>query len=227
MQPYFFPYIGYFQLISAVNKFVIYDDVNYIKQGWINRNRILLAGKPFLVSIPIKNRSSFQKINQSQISYNRNWQVKLIKTLTSAYKKAPFFETTLALVDSVIAPQPETISSLAMSSIVQVSAFLRIPMSIVRSSTVYENAHLPGQARIIDICLHEKARIYVNSDGGKNLYSKEAFKAFELDLKYLKPQLVAYDQHIPHFVPGLSIIDVLMFNSPEQVRMMLEACSLE
>jgi len=227
MQPYFFPYVGYFQLISGVDKFIVYDDVNYIMQGWINRNQLLVSGKPYLFSIPIKDRSSFRNIKDTYIAYNENWQQKLVKTIQGAYKKAPYIDRTLGLFMSVVSHRPNTISELAYLSILAVCELLNISTSFVPSSTMYDNTELKGEKRIIDICLKENAKVYINLIGGKELYSKETFSNIGIELLFIEPSLRSYNQHINPFIPNLSILDVLMFNSIEETQELLKSYRLE
>jgi hypothetical protein len=223
MQPYLFPYIGYFQLIQAVDKFVIYDDVNFIKQGWINRNRILLNGKEFLFTLPLEDASSFKKINTIPINaalYER-WKSKLLKAIDSAYSKAPFYLQVVPVIDAVFSKPISTISIMARQSLEAVCHYLNISTEIVPSSAVYGNSHLSSSERVIDICHKERATAYMNPIGGKELYSKEDFHKNGIDLSFIKTNTIIYPQLKNDFVPGLSIIDVMMFNSPAEIRKML------
>jgi len=222
MQPYLFPYIGYFQLIESVDKFVVYDDVTFIKQGWINRNNILLNGKAFLFTVPILNVSSFTLIKDTLISRKQPWAEKLLKTLEQAYKKGPFYSTVAALVERGIKSDCETIGAMATESIRAVCQYLGIATEIITGSAHYANQHLSAQDRIIDICKQEKASQYHNPIGGQELYSKEDFAAEDIKLHFIKTPLMPYPQFKDPFVPWLSIIDVLMFNEPvaalQQIR---------
>ena len=98
MQPYFFPYLGYWQLMNIVDKFVIYDDVNYIKRGWINRNRILVEGKPFYIHVPVMKASQNKIINEMEVFVDSSLRKKELKTIELAYKKAPFFDSVYPLI---------------------------------------------------------------------------------------------------------------------------------
>lgn len=225
MQPYFFPYIGYFQLINSVDKFVIYDDVNYIKQGWINRNKILVQNKPLLFTLPLQNSSSFIKINDTFINdkvYNI-WVIKFIKTIEQSYKKAPFYDNVNQLICQLInfKDSQVSISELNYYFLNSICEYLGIKTELVRSSCIYKNSHLNAQERLIDICLLEKANIYINPIGGVELYDKISFKTNEVDLFFLKSNPIFYDQSCNEFIPWLSIIDVLMFNSIEEIKSML------
>ena len=228
MQPYVFPYLGYFQLINASDKFVFLDDVNFIKNGWINRNRILLNGQGFLFSIPLKDGSSFKKISETEISENRFnvWRIKFLKTLEQAYKKAPCFEDVHELVLSIFKQSFETINQLAKESIIQLSNYLDIKTTFEKSSTIYDNKDLKGEARIIDICLKEKATHYFNAIGGLNLYNKEKFSKNKIELFFIKATSQSYPQFSNDFINNLSIIDVLMFNEPNHIKTLLSQYEL-
>jgi hypothetical protein len=219
MQPYIFPYLGYFQLINAVDKFVIYDDITFIKQGWINRNAILLNNEKHLFTIPLQNVSSNIKINESIVSATPfNWQKKILQTIEVAYKKAPFFSEVYPIVKLVMeASINKSISQMATDSLKIVMDYLSIKTTLIESSNNYLNEHLKSEDRIIDICKTESATSYINAIGGIELYSKENFLENDITLIFLKPNLKSYPQLGKEFLPGLSIIDVLMFNSPKEI----------
>ena len=223
MQPYFFPYIGYFQLINAVDKFVFYDDVNFIKHGWINRNNILVNNQKHLFSLPIKKISSFKKINETKINENifNKEKVKLLKTIDQSYKKAPNFYEIKSIITSVFNIESNYISEFAKKSIVEILKFLEIETKIVLSSSIYKNDKLSATDRLIDVCKKEKAETYINPIGGKELYSKMNFKKQGIKLCFLKSYDTIYKQYDKPFISGLSIIDVLMFNSKEDVKNLL------
>lgn len=222
MQPYLFPYIGYFQLLDAVDKFIIYDDVNFIKKGWINRNYILINGQPSLFTIPLKNGSQNELISNVVISYNTAWQNKLLKTLEFSYKKAPFYDIVYPLITRIILSDNDFIKDLAYRSLVEISQYLGINTEIIPSSTIYDNRELKGQDRILDICLQNQANTYINPNGGKSLYEESFFKQKEINLFFHQSNPIAYKQFSHDFVPWLSIIDVLMFNPVDAIKRMLD-----
>lgn len=230
MQPYIFPYIGYFQLINSVDKFVIYDDVNFIKQGWINRNNILVQGKPYLFTLPLINQSSYSKINEVFINNTLydSWRKKTLKTLEQSYKKAPYFIEIYGLVDNVldIGVQRIDISTIARKSFVDTSKYLGINTEFVFTSSVYQNDELSGKKRVIDICKKENASHYINPVGGQDLYDLNFFKENSLELSFIKTLPIKYKQFKNQFVPSLSIIDVLMFNSVEETKSLLNEYEL-
>jgi len=226
MQPYLFPYIGYFQLISAVDKFVILDDVNFINKGWINRNRILVNGKVHLFTVPLKEASQNRLIKDVEVSNDGIWGKKVLKTIEMNYKKAPYYDSISPIISKIILSASKSISELIRQSIVEVNQYLNIGTIIQDTSTVYDNRHLRAEDRIIDICRKEGADQYINPSGGTELYSKERFKSAGIDLKFLKSNPVSYRQFENEFVPWLSIIDILMFNSKDTVGEYLLAYSL-
>lgn len=228
MQPYIFPYIGYFQLISAVDRFIIYDDVNYIKQGWVNRNNILIQGEKNMFTIPLVKASQNIKINETLVNQElyKSWKAKFIKSLEHSYKKATYFNEVFALLTDFFAINYTTVSSLTVESLKVVSEYLKIKTEIVATSSGYNNHHLSAQERILDICLQEKATHYINPIGGLELYSREVFKKNQIKLNFIKSKTIEYKQFKNEFVPWLSIIDVMMFNSPLEISEMLNQYEL-
>lgn len=229
MQPYIFPYIGYFQLMHAVNKFVYFDDVNFIKRGWINRNRILLNGRDFLFTIPLQEVSQFKYISQIKIRDDMyiSWKAKFYNMLKHAYKKAPFFDPVFDLIENVLEKLYDCIASLARQSVQDIITYIGLEKIIVPSSVCYNNRELSGQERILDICKKEKATVYINPIGGLELYSKNVFETQGIKLQFLRSQKTSYKQGNHEHVPYLSMIDVLMFNSIGQIRKMLCDYELE
>lgn len=228
MQPYLFPYIGYFQLIQATDKFIVYDDVSFIKQGWINRNRILANGKAHLFTVPLSGASSFKPIHDTRINVSEfsSWRNKFVKSLDQSYLHAPQYKYVKPLVLDVLDGSPEFIVDIAVKSVKSVCSFLEIPTAIENSSRIYGNNDLRSQARIIDICHKEAASGYVNAIGGMGLYSFDDFADRGVELAFIKPREVVYDQQVQPFVPWLSIIDVLMFNSAGDIRQFLNSYEL-
>lgn len=228
MQPYLFPYIGYFQMIKAVDKFVFYDDVNFIKQGWINRNRILLNNKDFMFTVPLQKANSFSLIKDTLINdklYD-GWNIKFQQTLTQNYKKAPYFEEVINIIHSILEKEHKSISDLAIESVSAISNYLQLNTEFILSSETYDNKELDRLERLISICKTEKATEYINAVGGQELYSKEDFKNHGIELHFIKSQPIEYTQFKNEFVPWLSIIDVLMFNSVEEINEMLDKFEL-
>lgn len=223
MQPYLFPYFGYYQLISAVDKFIIYDDVNFIKQGWINRNNILVNGKPYLFTVPLRKQSSFNKINDTIVNEKVYflWANKFLKTVEQNYSKAPFYNEVLSLLKNILQMEDEYISSIALKSLKLVSAYIGINTVFEDSTVIYGNQYLSSQERVLDICIKENANYYVNPIGGVDLYSKKDFVDNGIVLNFIKSKKIEYRQFNEEFVPNLSIIDVLMFNNISSIKISL------
>lgn len=226
MQPYIFPYIGYFQLIKAVDKFVIYDDVNFINRGWINRNRILVNGKDSLFTIPLKEASQNKLINEIEVNWDDAWKSKWLKTLEQSYKKAPYFQQVRPIIEQTLEQEKTIFSEIIVENLKLINAYLGITTEIISSSSIYQNTELKAQTRIVDICLKEKTNHYINPIGGIELYQKEVFEEQGMQLNFIKSKPVQYPQLKNDFVPWLSIIDVLMFNSVEQIQTFLDSYEL-
>ena len=214
MQPYFFPYIGYFQLINLVDRFVIYDDVNYINRGWINRNNLLVNGLPSLITVPLEAASQNKLISDIKIVSDDKWKVKLIKTIELSYKKSPNFIGIFELLVNFLNKDYDSISAFNLSSIRMICEYLNLNTDIIPSSTIYENTNLKSQDRILDICKREKATEYYNPIGGIELYNSDYFKDSGVQINFIKTKNITYKQsNTNKFVPNLSMIDVLMNNS--------------
>jgi hypothetical protein len=226
MQPYIFPYIGYFQLINRVDKFVIYDDVNYINKGWINRNQLLVGGKAGMFTIPLKEASQNKKIYEIGVSDFDKWSSKFKKGLKQSYAKAPFVREVCEIVDAALDLQPNNVAELCVHALANVNIYLGITTQIEPSSRIYENSDLKGQERILDICLKENADHYINPIGGQELYDKEIFDPKGITLNFIKSQKIEYPQFNQPFVEYLSILDVMMFNSPEKISTFLQKFEL-
>lgn len=226
MQPYFLPYIGYLQLMNAVEKFVLYDDVNYINKGWINRNRILVSGKEYLFTIPLKEASQNKLINEIYLSDDPKWRGKLLKTFEQAYKKSPFYLTAFAVTEKIINLDAEKVSDWIASSFAILTDCLGIQTDIVSSSSIYQNTYLKGQERILDICQQEKADHYINPIGGTGLYDKSIFDKAGIQLNFLKSKPLIYSQFKNEFVPWLSIVDIMMFNDIPTIQGILNEYEL-
>ena len=221
MQPYFFPYIGYFQLIHAVDTFIFLDDVTYIKGGWINRNRILIHGRPAYFSIPCKNVSSNKHIADIRHDLDEKKRAKLLRKIQVSYSKAPFYSDVSGLFRDVINSKADSISELAVTSVQSVCAYLGIETRVSISSALdYERA-ADKTRRLINICKTQNAATYINSAGGKTLYDPVLFSNEGIILQFIEGRTTPYRQFNSDFVPSLSIIDVLMFNSVPAVQNML------
>ncbi len=224
MQPYFFPYIGYFQLVHSVEKFVFYDDVNFVNRGWINRNKVLINGKASFLTIPLKDSSQNRLINEIETIGDFS---KTKKTLEFAYKKAPYYSEVAALLFECLNLKTSFIGELAAYSVIATSKFLGLNTHFEKSSHFYSSSKgLEKAERLINICSLNNATEYHNAIGGQFLYDKKRFLTSGVKLKFLRTNEIEYGQFNEKFVPSLSIIDVLMFNSVEKVRQFLKQYEL-
>ncbi len=224
MQPYFFPYIGYWQLMNAVDKYVIYDDVNFIKGGWINRNRILMNGKPQYFNLPMIGASPNKLINEVQVNNDEKMVAKNVQTIYVAYHKAPYFNDVFPLIKRCLECGMPDVASYIKATFEIVSEYLGINTEFVVSSSLDKDCSLKGQDKVISICRLLGADEYYNAIGGQVLYSREAFNDFQIKLGFLKTNSIVYKQTEGEFQPNLSIIDVMMFNSVDDIRNMLNDC---
>ena len=219
MQPYFLPYIGYFQLINAVDVFVIYDNIQYTKKGWVSRNRMLVEGRPAVFSIPLKKASDYLDVVQRETadSVERDFG-KTLRRVEAAYRKAPHFDVVMPLIRRCFNHRLRNLFELVHASVVAVNDFLGIETELVISSTIEIDHRLKGPEKVLSICNKQNATTYVNAIGGVDLYSTDEFKKNGLGLKFLKTDLIEYRQFGSEFVPNLSILDVLMFNGKARTR---------
>jgi hypothetical protein len=223
MQPYIFPYLGYFQLIGAVDLFVFYDDVNFIKGGWINRNKILGNPNPISFVVPLDNGSSFKFISETRIkeAFYSKWKKNFLLTISHVYKKAPYFSIIYNLIDEVLGNDFIYISELSTASILGVCRYLNLEKKFIISSVGYSNTELSRNERLVDIINIEGVTHYINPVGGIELYKKDYFSLRGIKLNFLEPVIMEYKQFNKEFTPSLSIIDILMFNDKEKVREMI------
>jgi len=205
-----------------VDKFVILDDVNYINRGWINRNRILINEEPKLITIPLKDASQNKLINEIEIANDQKWEDKLLRTLQFNYKKALFFNDVFRLLKKIISNKEQNLSAFIFDSLIDISKYLEIKTIIEPSSTKYNTKHLKAEQKILNICLKDNATTYINPIGGTDLYSKQLFKDHNIALFFLQTKEITYNQNCNVFIPWLSIIDVMMFNSVNRIRVMLD-----
>lgn len=226
MQPYLFPYIGYFQLIAACDLFVLYDDVQYIRGGWINRNRILLGGAPHWLTLPVERAPLATQINDMRYRRTPQEWRRLDALLAQAYRKAPQWPHADALFRDAMACPETSVGGFNDNALRLVCAALGLERRIVRASELERDRSLAGQAAVIDICRRLGATRYLNAIGGVELYQPEPFAAAGIELAFVRPEPPAYQQFGEAFTPNLSILDVLMFCTPAEVSGMLGSCSL-
>jgi len=220
MQPYFMPYIGYFQLMGAVDKYIVYDDVNYIKGGWVARNNLIIGGKKQMFHIELSGASPNKYFNEI---YIRDDFRKLRKTLQMNYSKTPYYNQAMELMEVVFSYEDKRLSHFIANSFMQILSYLSIDTELIMSSELLKDNSLKGKDKVIDICRNLGGDTYYNAIGGQELYSKEEFQKHGIELCFVKPQEVPYPQTVTPFVPWLSMIDVLMNNSAEDIKRLLKA----
>ena len=223
MQPYFMPYIGYWQLMAAVDTYVVYDDVNYIKGGWVARNNILLNGQKHMFTITLNGASPNKLFNEITIKDDFK---KFSRLIESAYKKAPYYEEVCALLERIYSFKDSSLGAFMLNSFQVVLDYLEIDTKLVLSSTIEKDNALRGKDKVKHICHLLGADTYYNAIGGQDLYDKEDFKADGIDLYFVQTNLAPYVQLAKEFVPGLSIIDVIMHNGKEGTKKLLKEYSL-
>jgi hypothetical protein len=227
MQPYFMPYIGYFQLINSVDQFIIYDNIQYTKKGWINRNRILANGKDQLITLPIKKDSDYLDVIERELS--ESWSKdknKILNIIKSSYNKAPYFEETFELISKCLNNPESNLFKFIYDSIVFINDYLNIKTPIIISSSINANHILKSQDKVLSLCKAQNTNVYINSIGGVELYDKTIFKQNGIKLNFIKSNPIKYKQFNNEFVSWLSIIDVMMFNSKEQIQEYLNEYTL-
>lgn len=226
MQPYFLPYIGYWQLLKSVDKYVSYDNIKFTKGSWINRNRYLLNGKDKLFSIPLNHNSDYLNIVERFISESFN-KKKLINQLFNSYKKAPCFKNCFNIIEDIINYDEKNLFLYNLNSIKKICWYLDIKTEIIVSSNLkIDHSTFKAQDKVLVICKDLQATKYINAIGGTYLYEKNIFKNNGIILNFIKTNNIIYKQFDKEFVPNLSIIDIMMFNSQEDIKKLLNEYEL-
>ncbi len=218
MQPYFLPYIGYFQLINMVDKFIVYDNIKYTKKGWINRNRILVNGKDEYITLPLKRASDYLNIDQRYLSASFfSGKGKMLNKVRENYRKAVCFTEIYQLLEDILNFDDANLFQFVFNSLKLICKYLGIDTEFIVSSTLPIDHMLKAEDKVQAICKQLNADVYINPIGGLELYSREKFKENNIDLRFLKSNSIVYSQLNVEFVPNMSILDVLMFNYKESV----------
>ena len=218
MQPYFFPYIGYFQLMNSVDEFVVYDNIQFTKKGWISRNRILVNGSDAYISLTLKKDSDFLNVDQRYLA--DTWPAdrkKILNRITESYRKAPYFKEVYPLIETCILHEELNLFKFIFNSLIEVKNYLEIKTKLTISSEIEIDHELKSENKVMAICNAKKANIYINPIGGLVLYDKERFIQKKLILQFLKSDNIIYPQLNNEFIPFLSVIDFLMFNSKVEI----------
>ncbi len=248
MQPYFFPYLGYFQLINAVDEYILYDNLNFIKDAWMNRNKFLLKnGESSNMVVPLKQKSSFKKIYEIEIFDDFKWKKKILNSIFLNYKKTKYFEDVFPLIEEVVNFPTNKLTELNFQSIKCVCDYLDIQTKISVDCSKYNyiedklnknviqendfpnlklNDNPQKVVRVLEICKIENADEFINAIGGIDLYPRKVFLENGIDIKFIKSKDIMYNQFGKDFVPNLSIIDVMMFNSIEETKSLLDKYEL-
>ncbi len=233
MQPYFFPYLGYWQLMNAVDEYLIIDDVNFIKNGYINRNRILVNGEVFNFGISVRKASQNRLICEHETCLNEEAADKLLATLQSSYARAPYFKETYEHVKEVIeyglTDKGRNLADFLDNANRLTAKALGITTPIYRTSKdlSYDRSN-KKEHLVAAICKERRATEYYNAIGGESIYCQKFFRERGITLRFLKTdEDLTYKQFRDEFVPNLSIIDVMMFNNKEQIQKLLGRYSLE
>ena len=222
MQPYLFPYIGYFQLINAVDEFIIYDNIQFTKKGWINRNRILVNGTDEYITIPLKKDSDFLDIKDRYLSQEwLNERKKILNRITESYRKASHFNIIYPIIERIMMYEDKNLFAFIFNSLKELNQYLDIKTPLIVSSIISINHDLKAENKVIELCKARKAKTYINPIGGVELYDKKTFNNKGLELKFLKANNITYPQFKNDFVSFLSIIDVMMFNSLEDIKLII------
>jgi hypothetical protein len=225
MQPYFLPYIGYFQLMAAVDTFVVYDNIKYTKKGWINRNRWLQNGTDVTFTLPLVKDPDFLNIDARVVSEEFD-NAKFLNQLRGNYSKAPYFNPTYALMESLLPGKERNLFAVLLHALQCICNHLAIKTEIKIASTIATDHTLKGQDRVLDLCRCTKATRYINAIGGTALYDPRDFSAAGVELRFIRSRPLEYPQFNAPFIPWLSIVDVLMFNPVTTVQAYLSEFDL-
>jgi len=217
MQPYFFPYLGYFQLMNAVDEFVIYDNIKYTKKGWINRNRMLLNGADEMFSLPLKKDSDSLDVVQRELSADFDRST-LLNQFKGAYGRAPYFAQTFPLLERIVGHEEGNLFRYLYHSVIETCRHIGIDTEVRISSSIAIDHELKAQDKVLALCGALGADTYINTIGGTGLYDKGEFGVRGIDLQFIKAKPFEYKQFDSPFVPWLSIVDVMFFNPIEKVK---------
>jgi len=226
MQPYFLPYLGYFSLIKAVDKWIVMDEVQMIQYGWVHRNRVLKQdGGFYYIRVPLVKHSHTTLIKDIRINNETDWKQKIIDQLGHYKRKAPFYRNTIGLLKSAFEKSFESLTQQNVHLLEKVCEYLEIDFSYTIQSDLKVDASTISESDDSAKCIcHTLGYQHcVNPIGGRDLYCTEEYEQEGIDLCFLKNNLPPYEQKNGSFVKSLSIVDVMMFNSPEEINKMLDS----
>lgn len=227
MQPYFFPYAGYFSLIKHTDKFILLDSVQFIRHGWIERNRILKQGDGWIyIKVPVIREGGRETlIRDIKIDNSQKWKQKILAQLQPYKKIAPYFNVMIDLLNEIFSGEYDNITELNKIALERVCDFLGISHNIEVFSTMNLMIDQPQASDewALNICkAYGNVGEYWNPPGGQALFDRKKYEESEIKLRFHKLNLLPYSQKRSAFEPGLSIIDMLMFNSVNETRSMLD-----
>lgn len=229
MQPYFFPYLGYYSLIQNTDQFILFDDVQFIRHGWIERNRILKPVEEWqYVSVPLEKFSLGTKINQVVISSKEDWRSKILRQLEHYKKKSPYYQQALGVINASLDISTDSVVQLNKNILIETCKYVEIPLNIRVFSEMkleIEPVTHPGEWAL-NISKALKASEYINPTGGVEIFRKDQFDGAGIGINFMGNNLMPYSQRRGIFEPGLSIIDVMMFCAPEQIRELINSTHL-
>ncbi len=225
MQPYFFPYLGYYQLVSNTNIFIFYNDVNFVERGWINRNYILMNKQKGLITIPLKKASSNKKINEIEILSDKKIFNKILRTIELNYSSAPNFKQGFVILKEIFDKGSNTIDQLAITSIDSVFKYLDLPFDYELSSNIDYDRTSTKVDKIVEISKNYNVDTIYFPPGSTSLYSDRDFSRRGLKSKVIHPVFKEYSQRLPNdqFIPGLSMLDLIMNNDKNKLLGMLQS----
>ena len=227
MQPYFLPYIGYFQLINCVDEFVVYDNIQFTKKGWIHRNRMLQNGEDHYFTLPLRKDSDFLNVNQRYLSESfQKDKIKILNKIENNYRNAPQFNRIFSIVIRIFNFKSTSLFDFVFNSIKEINYLLQIKTPLIISSSIVMDHNLKASDKIISLVNKRDGKEYINPIGGVELYSKENFKNHNINLSFIQLKEIKYKQFQNDFLPNLSILDVLMFNDTEQIQKHLNSYEL-
>ncbi len=231
MQPYFFPYIGYFSLIKHTDLWIVVDNVQFISRGWINRNRILKnkVGEIIYINVPLKKFPHKTPIKNVLIDNEKNWKDKILNQLV-IYSKAPYYKEVTSLLNKIFDFETLSISEFNIHSLKLICNYLGIDFNYV----IFSNIKNFDTSKIkepddwaLEACKFFKASEYVNPPGGKSFYNREKYLKNDIKLTFLNSNFKEYKTFSPNFISGLSIIDVMFWNSKEEILNILDNYTLD
>lgn len=228
MQPYFMPYIGYWQLLQAVDKFVIYDNIQFSKKGWFHRNRILANNTDKIFTLPLKKDSDYLNVNERFLGGDYVKQnEKTLRIIKNSYSKTPYFKEVYPIIENIFRYEDSNLFNFTFNSIKEINKYLNINTDIIISSNVgIDHNGLNGQDKVLAIVKELNAKEYINTIGGVDLYEKQIFENNNVELHFLKSNTIEYQQLNNNFIPWLSIIDVMMFNNTDEINNYLNRIEL-